>query len=230
MDFYETNIKNSQIYFDKYINPKLKTPLKLVEKETSRLMQAIGWVLAFLKINTLFMARYITTLGSTIYFPKELIKSLNPKQFMEVIIHESVHALDDERYNLFYKPTYLPELFFGLPLLIASVICLILKSYVAFIVCFILALIAILPVPKFGRYHWEMRAFSVSLFIASLENLEQNQINQIKNWIEANLSNSNYYFAMPISYFYSDRFFNLYKEKLPIKEEIQSFLNEDFKN
>jgi hypothetical protein len=227
MDFYETNIKNSQIYFDKYINPKLKTPLKIAEKESSQLMKVIGWFLAFFKINTLFMTKYITTLGSTIYFPKELIRTLSPKQFMEVIIHESVHALDDEKYKWFYKSTYLPELFFGLPLLITSMFCLVLKSYIAFIVCFILALIAILPIPKFGRYHWEMRAFSVSLFIANLTAAEEERKTQIKDWVKSRLIGSEYYFAMPFEYFYSNKMFETYQENLIIKNEIKKFFEED---
>lgn len=102
-----------------------------------------------------------------------------------------------------------------------------LKSYIVFIICFILTLIAVLPVPKFGRYYWEMRAFSVSLFIASLAMAEEEQKTQIKNWIKSHLIGPEYYFAMPFEYFYSNKMFEYYLKKLVIKGEIQKFFEED---
>jgi hypothetical protein len=104
---------------------------------------------------------------------------------------------------------------------------LVLKSYIAFIVCFILALIAILPIPKFGRYHWEMRAFSVSLFIANLTAAEEERKTQIKDWVKSRLIGSEYYFAMPFEYFYSNKMFETYQENLIIKNEIKKFFEED---
>lgn len=228
MDFYKTNIKNGQIYFDKYINPKLKTPMQLVEKESSTLMKFIGWFLAITNINKTFMTNYITTLGSTVYYPKKLISEIEPKIFVETMMHESVHALDSQKHGFLFQITYLPELYFGLPLFLFSILSIVLKSYMVFGILFALFLIAILPIPKFGRYHWEMRAYATSLVAANLFDASDDYKSYVKEWIKSHLMGSAYYFALPISQFYSDQKYENYINSHPLKEEIKTFFTNDF--
>lgn len=230
MDYKEVNLVNANKFFTEHLNKKLLKPIKIVEKDSDPLMKAIGWFLGALRINTRFMSSYITTIGNTIYFPKELMSTINPKRFMETIIHESVHALDEQENKLIYKPSYLPELFLGLPLLILSIILFALKYWIIGIVAILLALVCILPTPKFGRYHWEMRAYAVSLLIARDADHDEWFITQLKSWIKGQLKTSHYYFTMPIESFYKDEDFDKYISQIPIKEEIKSFLKNDFIN
>jgi len=230
MSYKEVNLLNANNFFQNHLNKKLKKPIKIIEKESSKLMAFIGFFLSLFKINTRFMSSYITTINNTIYFPKELIASINPKRFMETIIHESIHAIDEQNNKIVYKPTYLPELFFGLPLLILSIFFFIFKLLILGSVFLFFALICISPIPKYGRYHWEMRAYSSSLFIAEMLGLEDWYLSQLKNWIKGQLSTSSYYFTMPIEKFYTDEKFENYINQIEIKEEIKKFFNEDFIN
>ena len=116
---------------------------------------------------------------------------------MEVIVHECVHAVDEHNNKIIYKPTYLPELFLGLPLLISSIVLFVLKSWIAASIVLVLALLCLLPVPKPGRYHWEIRAYSTSLGIAHIFNEDKGYVNQIKRWICGQLAGSSYYFTWP---------------------------------
>lgn len=194
----EINLKNGNLFIEKYIASKMEgKKIEITTKESSNLMKLIGWFLSGIQINKTFMTNYITTIGTTIYFPEKLIEEIAPKRFMEVVIHECVHAVDEHNNKLLYKPSYLPELFLGLPLLIISIILFILKSWIAASVLLILALLCILPVPKPGRYHWEIRAYSTSLGIAHIFNEDKAYINQIKRWISGQLTGSSYYFTWP---------------------------------
>jgi hypothetical protein len=194
----EINLKNGNLFIEKYIASKMEDKkIEITTKESSNLMKLIGWFLSTIQINKTFMTNYITTIGTTIYFPEKLIEEIAPKRFMEVVIHECVHAVDEHNNKLLYKPSYLPELFLGLPLLIISIILFILKSWIAASVLLILALLCILPVPKPGRYHWEIRAYSTSLGIAHIFNEDKAYINQIKRWICGQLTGSSYYFTWP---------------------------------
>lgn len=194
----EVNLKNGNLFIEKYITPKMGgKKIEITTKESSNLMKLIGWFLAAIQINKTFMTNYITTIGTTIYFPEKLLEEIAPKRFMEVVVHECVHAVDEHNNKLFYKPTYLPELFLGLPLLITSIVLFVLKFWIAASILLALALLCILPVPKPGRYHWEIRAYSTSLGIAHIFNEDKGYINQIKRWICGQLTGSSYYFTWP---------------------------------
>jgi len=228
MNIEELNKKNSELFFNKYVNPKLKTPIRLVEKESSKLMNFIGWFLSVTNINKRFMTSYITTIGSTIYCPKNLFSEIKPRTFIETMMHESVHALDNQNYNILFQVTYLPELYFGILFLCLSILFIALKAYAIFIVMFVLFLVAILPIPKFGRYHWEMRAYATSLIVANIFNFDEDYKSSIKTWITPQLRDSAYYFAMPFDYFYSNEKFENYVKQYPIKEEVEAFFKNDF--
>ena len=149
---------------------------------------------------------------------------------METIIHESIHALDEQNNSIIYKPSYLPELFFGLPLLILTIVFFSLKFWILAIITLLFALVCILPTPKFGRYYWEMRAYSSSIYIAEIFEFDEWYKSQLKSWIKGQLCTSSYYFTMPLDFFYTDEKFDKYKNQNPIKNEIDQFFKQDFIN
>jgi hypothetical protein len=224
----ELNLKNAESFFNKYINSKLgKNKLKIVEKESSKLMQLCGWFLAKLGINKVFMVQYITTIGTTIYFPKQLLESLSPRRFMEVIIHESLHVLDEHSHKFLYKPTYLPELFVGLPSVLLMILFFCLKLPVVGFMFLVLALASLLPVPKPGRYHWEIRAYSTSIVCSSLYGYTDGFNDLIKRWVTNQLAGSSYYFTWPFKGAI-DKALSNKPETYPLYSEAKSFFENEF--
>jgi hypothetical protein len=144
------------------------------------------------------------------------------------MIHESVHALDSQKYGILFRMSYLPELYFGLPLFLFLILAILLKSYTIFWILLIFFLIAVLPVPKFGRYHWEMRAFSTSLLIADIFGSSEEYKSYVKDWIKSHLIGAPYYFALPISQGYTNEKYESYIKQHPLKEEIKIFFQTDF--
>jgi hypothetical protein len=72
-----------------------------VEKESSRLMRALGWLVR--PINQDFMGDYATTLGSTVYMPKALLGTVNGET---ILYHEAVHVGDWRRWNVLMSLSY----------------------------------------------------------------------------------------------------------------------------
>ena len=71
-------------------------------KEESKLMKIIAKILFF---NPKFMTDYITTIGSTVYFPREDIS--NDVTVWEVLPHEMIHADDSRRLGPLFGFLYL---------------------------------------------------------------------------------------------------------------------------
>jgi hypothetical protein len=226
----ELNLKNANTFLEKYINPKLggKKKIAIQEKESSKLMRLIGWFLAATKINTTFMNQYITTIGTTIYFPKHLLETISSRRFMEVVIHESVHAVDEHENLLLYKPSYLPELFIGLPLLILSIVLFGFKIWVTASILLGLCILCLLPVPKPGRFHWEIRAYSTSLAVADYFGYDQGFKDQIIKWVIGQLAGPSYYFTWPFKSNITKILTETKIDSIALHKEIKSFFGSDF--
>jgi hypothetical protein len=224
----EVNLRNANLFIEKYIAPKMGgKKINITTKESSQLMKLIGGFLSALQINKRFMTSYITTIGTTIYFPQNLLDTMDTKRFMEVVIHECVHAVDEHSNKLIYKPTYLPELFFGLPFLIVSIVLFALKLWIAAAIFTFLTLVCLLPVPKPGRYHWEIRAYAVSLAIANLFEEDPAYVSQIKEWICGQLTGSSYYFTWPFKdHILKD--LEIYPRNIQLYDETVSFFIKDY--
>ena len=78
---------------------------RIVKKSDSKLMRAIGWVLK--PFNKTFMTQYVTTIGSTIYSPWEVISD-------SLLQHELQHVSDSKKFPVIYELSYLFLLPFGL--------------------------------------------------------------------------------------------------------------------
>ena len=84
-------------------------------KDKSLLMKTLGVVLS--PFNPYFMTEFITTLGSTVYFPSQAMYEQDPDGSLRVLMHELVHAWDRKKHSLFGL-TYLFPQILALPLLL----------------------------------------------------------------------------------------------------------------
>lgn len=80
---------------------------RIVKKSDSKLMRAIGWVLY--PFNRRFMTFYVTTIGSTLYSPWDVIDE-------GLLQHELQHVSDSKKFPVIYELSYLFLLPFGLTL------------------------------------------------------------------------------------------------------------------
>src|SRR5579859_3016444 len=73
--------------------------LKIAYKDQSTFMKFLGAILFF---NKDFKTTYITTLGSTIYFPSKEFVDADPVNNTIVLMHELVHMADAKKYTRFF--------------------------------------------------------------------------------------------------------------------------------
>jgi hypothetical protein len=154
-------------------------------------MQLIGKILFF---NKRFMTSYITTIGSTVYFPSESDVNDNQTSSSITLLHELVHVHDAKQLSkpvfsiLYLFPQILALLF--LPLLLVSW-----KVALPF-------LLFAAPIPAFFRMRFEKRAYLVSLYVTNAlsKKFHFNPAldNQKVNW-ENQFKGSAYYFMWPFS-------------------------------
>lgn len=127
--------------------------VKIVEKGSSGLMKAIGKVLFF---NKRFLTGYITTIGTTVYWPEA--EKVDRYDFA-TLFHEAQHAYDYKRFPPWFVSSYLsPQILTILVLL----------AFVAFTgnllwLVWLFALLFIAPCPSVFRTHWEMRGLGCGM-------------------------------------------------------------------
>lgn len=90
--------------------------LKIRYKDESFLMKLLS--LLIYPFNQRFSDGYVTTLGSTVYFPSRLDVSRDWKNAAEVLAHEGVHVYDNEKHPLGFKLTYALNQFAIIPMII----------------------------------------------------------------------------------------------------------------
>jgi hypothetical protein len=136
--------------------------IRIRYKDSSWFMKLLGALLFF---NKGFTTKYITTIGSTIYFPSEQMITSNPIDGCVAICHEYVHIKDSKRYGrLLFSFMYLfPQIlallaFVALPVLFISF-----KISLIFIGFLIFAA----PLPAYWRSQLEVRGYSMTLFVAN---------------------------------------------------------------
>lgn len=165
-------------------------------KNESLLMRIIGKILFF---NKDFMTNFITTIGTTIYFPNsELLEKGNEYNNIAVLAHEYVHVSDSKKYG-----QMIFSFFYLFPLSIALFMLLLLPiSYILSIALFILFL---LPLPAYWRKHFELRAYKMSLFVYN-ELAKKNKVSEINRYkmliaaskeFNKHFTGSTYYFMWP---------------------------------
>jgi hypothetical protein len=163
-------------------------------KNQSTLIKIISYILFF---NKQFMTVYITTIGSTVYFPSEQFLESDVPNNQTAIAHEFVHAVDNKN-NIIFKLLYLfPQILTPL-----FIILFFLLPHVFNFISLGVALICLLPIiPAFWRSKDELRGYQMSLFAGSELMKEYNaptdQYNKYLNdnidFINAEFTGSGYY-------------------------------------
>jgi hypothetical protein len=175
MDFYTILANIQKIYPD--VNVQFKNQ--------STFMQVLGKILFF---NSSFMTNFVTTIGTTIYYPSQDWINTNPYSASVLLLHELVHIYDQKKesrivFTILYA---LPQLLFLLfiPLL--------------FIVSWKFALIPLIllsPIPAYFRMYYERRAYMISMY--SCQKL--NCVQSLPSSYVAYFTGSEYYFMWPFS-------------------------------
>lgn len=119
----------------------------------------------FLFFNKDFMTGYITTLGSTIYFPDATWVKENEYAAMKVLAHEVVHVNQADQYSKFlFSILYL----FPQCLAVLSLLAVLAIFWLPFLWC-LLFLIFLAPIPAPWRAKFEFEAYTMTLFITNLQ-------------------------------------------------------------
>jgi hypothetical protein len=176
------DITNNAFYnFTQQMHTKYTFAIKY--KNASLFMKILGFLLFF---NKGFMTKYITTIGSNIYFPNEEFISSKNQSAISVLAHELVHIQQAKKYgSILFSILYLfPQ-------------CLVVFSLLAPIsLWFLLFLICILPLPAPWRMKFEVGGYTMSLFVLNEQLIFfQNQPAQIyeRLYKESDKINSAYF-------------------------------------
>jgi hypothetical protein len=163
-------------------------------KSSSKLMRAIGWLFSVTKISPQFMERYYTTIGRTVYVPDNLLINPDVKNLIRVLTHESIHIMDSDRLSdPLFKILYL----FPQSLASLALLSLLAPLSIKFLWC-LLFLLCLAPIPAPFRYWFELRAYRTSILFARKEdNLKDEEMLPIYEWITKQLSTNLYYFTWP---------------------------------
>ena len=159
----------------------------IVEKSESKLMKAIAAVMFF---NKTFLTEYITTIGTTIYWPKAA--EVNGRDF-KTLFHESQHAYDYKKFPIWFILSYLSPQIFSIFALMAFVS---LTGNMLWLLS-LLCLLMLAPIPSVMRTHWEVRGYSCG--IAAHVWLDGVFPERYKKHYKKNFTTSAYYFMWPFS-------------------------------
>lgn len=130
-------------------------------KDQSLFMKLISYILFFLPT---FMTNYITTIGSTIYYPSQTFVQRDEDDAIIVLAHEVVHVTQANKYgNFLFGLMYLfPQCFAALSLL--SILAIV---WTPFLWCLVF-LVFLAPIPSPWRMKFEFEAYSMSLYMLDL--------------------------------------------------------------
>jgi hypothetical protein len=164
---------------------KYRLGVTIVEKKNSKLMKAVAKVLFF---NKKFMTDYITTIGTTIYWPDA--DKLSGQDF-PALFHEAQHVYDFKEMPSWFVFSYLlPHVlaFFALFSLLAL-------TGSLWWLLFLLFILLLAPVPSRRRTFWEGRGYSCNMAYAVWT--DGYVPHSLKLQIRENFTSSAYYFMWP---------------------------------
>lgn len=161
--------------------------LQVKYKDQSTFMKFLGTLLFF---NPSFMTNYITTIGSTVYYPNEADVLGNPINSSIILMHELVHIYDSHRLGrLLFSFLYLtPQ--------ILALLCLPL-FLVSWKLALPLTLFFLLPLPSYFRMHFERRGYFTTLYVMNALNKKYQlnvQLEDSKDYYISQFTSSAYYF------------------------------------
>ncbi|MCK9567833.1 DUF4157 domain-containing protein [Candidatus Pacearchaeota archaeon] len=121
-------------------------------KNKSLFMKLLGFLLFF---NKGFMTKYITTIGSTIYFTSEDFVNSQNQSAISVLAHELVHIQQAKRYGkVLFSILYLFPQCLAVFALLAPIS-----------LWFLLFLLCLAPLPAPWRTKFEVGGYTMSLFV-----------------------------------------------------------------
>ena len=150
-------------FIDFYTQVATLYGVKIAYKDESKFMKFLSKLLFF---NKKFMTNFVTTIGSTVYFPTmDFEPCLND---INVLAHELVHIRD--RKSL--KIPGLFEFLYLFPQILG-----ILSILAVFNLWFLLCLLFLLPWPAYGRSTLEARAYAMSVYFDYLYSIYNAEFN-----------------------------------------------------
>jgi hypothetical protein len=106
-----------------------------------------------------FMLYVTTTIGNTIYLPKDFTKGRSKTIILSTLAHEYVHIVDYRRNKLFLISYLFPQL------LAAFSVLAVFGAFYQPMYYFAAALIFLLPLPSPFRVYWELRGYTMSMAV-----------------------------------------------------------------
>jgi len=169
--------------------------LEIKYKDESTLMKVLGYILFF---NKDFMTSFTTTIGQTVYFPNREKVEGSEVHYMATLAHEYVHASDaHDITNVLFGFLYL------LPLTLAPFMWLFL--FIHWGLALALFLLCLAPVPAYFRKRYELRGYTMSLFMRN-EIMKENNVSEearsadlkrVAEQYNEQFTGPNYYFMWP---------------------------------
>jgi hypothetical protein len=160
---------------------KSKFGLSIRFKDESRLMKVLGTILFF---NPQFMNRYITVIGSSVYFPSRVWLAANRDSAARVLCHELVHVADERRVG---------ALLFRLSYLFPQWLALLSLSSIVVGPWGLIFLLFLAPLPAPFRTFWELRGYMMTDAISHLSFGKFADT----NWMASQFTTGSYYFMWP---------------------------------
>lgn len=165
-------------------------------KNQSTLMKIIGYILFF---NKSFMTSFTTTIGKTVYFPtEEHLEKKGNLNAISTLAHEYQHAKDADKIS---APLF--GLLYLIPLAVAPFMWFFAFYHWALGLGLFLLFLAPLPAPM--RMYYELRGYTMSLFVRNEIYKEKgiskpNRRDMLMDLVEAynkQFTSANYYFMWP---------------------------------
>lgn len=169
--------------------------LNIKYKDTSLFMKILSYLLFF---NKDFMTNYVTTIGSTVYFPTRSFVDKYASEAIQTLAHEFVHVKDCSKNKILFNFRYLFPQILSIFSLLA--ILFFITPYFLFSLLFLLFA---LPLPSPPRSYYELRGYQMTLYMVYLY-LKYLKVDEdaIKLNLEKNIEIiSKYYFAGPAYYY-----------------------------
>lgn len=155
---------------------------KIKFKNESLLMKIIGLLMFF---NKRFMSTYITTIGSTVYFPTKQFYESNITSSFRTLAHEYVHIMDNKKDFLFKVKYLVPQL------------CFVFAFFGFWHWPFFLFALALAPIPAYWRAKAEVRGYGMNVFLNEIMYTnKQSKEEAIKAYTNS-FVDSGYYYMWP---------------------------------
>jgi hypothetical protein len=193
MTIFDDTLKKIQLVFP---------DVKVAYKDESLFMKIIGILLFF---NPGFMKSFITTIGTTIYFPTRSDVEKAPLTNSTVLLHEMTHIYDSKKQNnILFSILYLmPQL-----LILLTIPLVIIFGWFG-----LFGLVFGLPLPAYWRMKSEIKAYTISLYVLFKYKQKAlwSDVETSKKLFISEFTGPSYYFMWPFSSV-TDHFNNAAKE------------------